>query len=219
MTATLPRTLPSPDGKPLPPPGSAEVFRVFARDLAAGRRPWTAETAHFIADRFDRLAADWDTTQATGRDDPLLDALTRGGPFPAGPCLQVGSGTGSFTQLLTSAFTSVTGLDLSEQMPHRAAGRSPNRVRADAGHCRSPTHQQRPSSPSTCCSFPQKPPASLHPTASCRGSTNSVRTVPSTWPPTMREGHCPDSGRPSKANVITATATMFSRPARHRSPL
>ncbi|MFF0163737.1 hypothetical protein ACFYRY_40430 [Streptomyces sp. NPDC005263] len=70
MIATLPRVLPSPDGKPVPPPGTADVFRAFAQDLAAGRRPWTAETAQFIAAQLDQLAAGWDTTRATGRDDP-----------------------------------------------------------------------------------------------------------------------------------------------------
>ncbi|MET7694030.1 class I SAM-dependent methyltransferase [Streptomyces sp. NPDC005483] len=132
MTATLPRILPSPDGKPVPPPGTADVFRAFARDLAAGRRPWTAEAAAFITDQFDQLAADWDATRATGRDDPVRDAIDRGGPLPAGPCLELGSGTGLFTPLLTAAFPTVISLDLSEQMLRQAAGRSPRRVRADA---------------------------------------------------------------------------------------
>lgn len=97
MTGTLPRVLPSPDGKPVPPPGTADTFRAFARDLTAGRRPWTAETAQFVAARFDRLAPDWDTSLATGRDDPLRATLTRRGPLPTDPCLELGSGSGLFT--------------------------------------------------------------------------------------------------------------------------
>ena len=133
MNAILPRKWPSPDGKPLPPAETAEAFRAFARDLAAGRRPWDTETAHFVADLFDQLAAEWDTTRATGRDDPLRDALDRGGSFPQGPCLEVGSGTGLFTPLLASLFPQVISVDLSEQMLRQAAGRSPLRVRADVG--------------------------------------------------------------------------------------
>ncbi|ALV33562.1 hypothetical protein AS200_17095 [Streptomyces sp. CdTB01] len=132
MTATLPRIWPSPGGKPVPPTGLAEVFRAFARDLAAGRRSWDAETAGFIAGQFDVLASEWDATRATGRDDPLRDALDRGRPFPGGTCLEVGSGTGLFTPLLGTVFPRVISLDLSEQMLRRAAGRSPLRVRADA---------------------------------------------------------------------------------------
>lgn len=128
----LPRVLPSPDGKPLPPQETAEAFRAFARDLAAGRRPWAAAEAGFFGGLFDELAADWDTAQATGRDDPLRDALDRGGPLPDGPCLEAGSGTGQFTPLLISAFPAVISIDLSQQMLRQAAGRSPARVRADA---------------------------------------------------------------------------------------
>ncbi|MFF4731474.1 hypothetical protein ACFY3M_40460 [Streptomyces mirabilis] len=84
VTATLPRIWPSPGGKPLPSTGMAEVFRAFARDLAAGRRSWDADTARFIAGQFDEPAVEWDTSRATGRDDPLRDALDRGGPFPDG---------------------------------------------------------------------------------------------------------------------------------------
>lgn len=132
MTATLPRVLPSPDGKPVPPPGTAESFRAFAHDLATGRRPWTAEAAQFVADLFDQLAADWDTTRATGRDDPLRDALTRGGPMPQGPCLELGSGTGLYTPTLTAVFPQVISVDLSMRMLQQAHSRSPSRVRADA---------------------------------------------------------------------------------------
>ncbi|MFJ7201803.1 MULTISPECIES: class I SAM-dependent DNA methyltransferase [unclassified Streptomyces] len=132
MTAALPRIWPSPDSKPLPPAESAEVFRAFARDLAAGRRSWDIETARFIAAQFDQLAAEWDTSRATGRDDPLHDALGRGGPFPDGPCLELGSGTGLFTPLLRRVFPRVISVDLSKRMLYQAAGRSPLRARADA---------------------------------------------------------------------------------------
>ncbi|PBC92796.1 Methyltransferase domain-containing protein [Streptomyces sp. OV198] len=133
MSPLLPRVLPSPDGKPLPPKDTAEAFRAFARDLAAGRRPWTTEAAGFLSRLFDQLADSWDTDQATGRDDPVRDALARGGPFPRGTCLEIGSGTGLFTPALATAFATVISIDLSEQMLRRAAGRSPVRVRADAG--------------------------------------------------------------------------------------
>ncbi|MGW1409731.1 class I SAM-dependent methyltransferase [Streptomyces sp. NPDC002403] len=123
---------PSPSGKPIPPAGTADVFRAFARDLAADRRSWDGATACFIAAQFDQLADEWDTTRATGRDEPLRDALDRGGPFPEGVCLELGSGTGLFTQLLRRVFRRVISVDLSEEMLRRAAGRSPARVRADA---------------------------------------------------------------------------------------
>lgn len=127
----LPRILRSPDSKPLPPRDTSEAFRAFTRDLAAGGRDWTAAEAGFLAGLFDELAPDWDTAHATGRDDPLRDALARGG-LPYGPCLEIGSGTGQFTPILASAFPAVISVDLSEHMLRQAVGRSPARVRADA---------------------------------------------------------------------------------------
>ncbi|MER7202244.1 hypothetical protein CG723_22115 [Streptomyces sp. CB01635] len=124
--------LPSPDGKPLPPNDTAAAFRAFARDLAAGRRTWTTEAAGSLSDLFDQLAGSWDSDQATGREDPLHDALARGGPFLRGTCLEIGSGTGLFTPTLAATFGTVISIDLSEQMLRQAAGRSPIRVRADA---------------------------------------------------------------------------------------
>ncbi|MFC5787111.1 MULTISPECIES: class I SAM-dependent methyltransferase [Streptomyces] len=132
MTSFLPRIWPSFDGKPIPSRGTTEVFHVFARELAVGRRSWDGETSHFITDQFDQTAAEWDTTLATGRDEPVRDALEPGGPFPDGVCLELGSGTGLFTELLRSEFPRLISVDLSEQMLRQAVGRSPARVRADA---------------------------------------------------------------------------------------
>jgi ubiquinone/menaquinone biosynthesis C-methylase UbiE len=100
--------------------------------VAAGRRAWDADTARFIAGQLDELAGEWDTSRATGGDDPLRDALERGGPFPGGTCLELGSGTGLFTPLLDGCFERVISVDVSEQMLHHAAGRSRLPVRADA---------------------------------------------------------------------------------------
>ncbi|WP_329452561.1 class I SAM-dependent methyltransferase [Streptomyces sp. NBC_01724] len=132
MSPLLPRIVPSPEGKPLPQDDTAAAFRTFARDLAAGRRPWTTETAGFLSGLFDQLAGSWDSDLATGRDDPLHDALARGGSFPLGTCLELGSGTCLFTPTLEAAFGTVISIDLSELMLRHAAGRSPFRVRADA---------------------------------------------------------------------------------------
>ncbi|MEU5062357.1 class I SAM-dependent methyltransferase [Streptomyces sp. NPDC021470] len=63
----------------------------------------------------------------------MRDALARGGPLRQGPCLELGSGTGLFTPVLEAAFPQVISIDLSMGMLQQAQGRSPQRVRADAG--------------------------------------------------------------------------------------
>ncbi|MET7844042.1 methyltransferase domain-containing protein [Streptomyces sp. NPDC005356] len=118
MSPPLPRVLPSPEGKPLPLKDTADAFRAFA---GRGSPHLGAAEADFLAGLFDQLAPKWDTAQATGRDDRQRDALTRAGTLPCGPCLEVGSGTGQFTSLLTSAFPTVISLDLSQQMLRQAA--------------------------------------------------------------------------------------------------
>ncbi|MGW6749759.1 methyltransferase domain-containing protein [Streptomyces sp. NPDC055006] len=124
MSPLLPRILPGPDSKPSPQNNTAAAFRAFARDLAAGRRPGTTGAAGFLSDLFDQLAGSRDSDQVTGRDDPLHDALARGGPFRRSTCLEIGSGTGLFTPNLSAAFDTVISIDLSEQMLRQAAGRS-----------------------------------------------------------------------------------------------
>ncbi|MDF9817185.1 class I SAM-dependent methyltransferase [Streptomyces sp. SPB162] len=132
MTRHLARVLPTPPDKPVPPAAEADAFRTFARGLAAGTLPWTTETANFIGGLFDSLAERWDTEQASGRSEPVLDALDRGGRFPRGVCLELGSGTGTYTPALSRAFTTVISVDLSQRMLQQARGRSPVRIRADA---------------------------------------------------------------------------------------
>lgn len=85
MSPLLPRILPGPDGKPSPQNNTAAAFRAFDRDLATGRRPWTTQAAGYLSDLSDQLAGSRDSDQVTGRDDPLHDALARGGPFLEAP--------------------------------------------------------------------------------------------------------------------------------------
>ncbi|MFE2610236.1 methyltransferase domain-containing protein [Streptomyces mirabilis] len=56
--------------------------------------------------------------------------------MPQGPCLELGSGTGLFTPILTALFPQVIGMDLSMRMLQQANGRSSRRVRADAAPIR-----------------------------------------------------------------------------------
>jgi SAM-dependent methyltransferase len=80
--------------------------------------------------RFDALAESWDAERGGYRSAPAVDALTRGGPFPVGRCLEVGSGTGLLTPLLLERWPTVLCLDLSAAMLRHA--RHGLRIRGDA---------------------------------------------------------------------------------------
>jgi SAM-dependent methyltransferase len=103
----------------------------LTRAIAADRDAWTAERATQIASLFDSLAAGWRDRDVPERHDALLDALARGGPFPAGWCVEVGSGTGNATGDLQDAFHDVVSLDLSREML-RLASVSGRQIQSDA---------------------------------------------------------------------------------------
>jgi ubiquinone/menaquinone biosynthesis C-methylase UbiE len=86
-----------------------------------------------MAELFDSMAADWaerdvDDTKAA----PVLDAIDRGGVPIDGDWLELGSGTGAGTRLLSGVVGSLVATDLSPQMLRHAPGDLAPRVNADA---------------------------------------------------------------------------------------
>lgn len=92
---------------------------------------WTPERAANVAALFDGLAGEWKDRPHASRYEAVDDAVARGGPFPAGTCLEVGSGTGLLTGHLAGHFSPLVALDLSAGMLALAPAHPP-RVRADA---------------------------------------------------------------------------------------
>ncbi|MHB8670679.1 MAG: class I SAM-dependent methyltransferase [Acidimicrobiales bacterium] len=105
-------------------------MRRVTREVAFREGTWTRERAQKVASLFDELAPTWSDRDVAERHDALRDALARGGPFPTGPCLEVGAGTGSATVDLSGVFDVVVSMDLSREMLARGAGTVP-RVLAD----------------------------------------------------------------------------------------
>jgi SAM-dependent methyltransferase len=98
-------------------------MRELTRAIATDRDAWTPEQAAQMTALFDALAAGWRDRDLPERHDALADALARGGPFPNGWCVEVGSGTGNATGDLQRAFPDVVSLDLSLEMLRLAAVR------------------------------------------------------------------------------------------------
>ena len=111
----LPRVVPDQPGRP-EWGDAARPMREMTRSIAMGGAVWTPERQAQIAALFDSLAAGWRDRDLPERHDALVDALTRGGPFPSGWCVEVGSGTGNATPDLRRAFQDVVSLDLSREM-------------------------------------------------------------------------------------------------------
>jgi methyltransferase family protein len=110
---------------------AARPMRELTRAIAMDCDAWTPERAAQISSFFDSLAAGWRERDLPERHDALADALTRGGPFPSGWCIEVGSGTGNASGDLRTAFGDVVSLDLSREMLRLASSNGP-KVQSDA---------------------------------------------------------------------------------------
>lgn len=112
--------------------GPDHPMRAVTQQIAFEPGGWTDDRRVKIAELFDALAPEWHTRDVAGRHSPILDALDRGGPFAAGPCVEVGSGIGAHTQELTARFDRVVCLDVSYEMLRRAPAALAPRVLADS---------------------------------------------------------------------------------------
>jgi SAM-dependent methyltransferase len=126
----LPRVVPDRPGRP----DLGEVTRAMqelAGAIARETGAWDPERKAQIASFFDSVAGGWRDRDRPERHEAIADALTRGGPFPKGWCVEVGSGTGNATADLQRTFDEVVSLDLSREML-RLADAGGRRVQADA---------------------------------------------------------------------------------------
>ncbi|MEA3056426.1 MAG: hypothetical protein QOD30_1858 [Actinomycetota bacterium] len=111
--------------------GVDHPMRAVTRSIAFERDWWSPARAEEVAGLFAVLAPTWSTRDIPERHDALRDALARGGPYPAGTCLEVGAGTGSATPDLVAAFGDVVSTDLTLDMLRLFTASTP-RVLADA---------------------------------------------------------------------------------------
>jgi SAM-dependent methyltransferase len=126
----LPRVVPDRPGRPAFPE-YARPMRDLTGVIAVDPDAWTPQRATQVGGYFDELAAGWRGRDAPERHEAIHDALERGGPFPAGWCLEVGAGTGNVTRDLEARFDTVASTDLAGEMlrlsPHKG-----RQLRSDA---------------------------------------------------------------------------------------
>ncbi|HEY0452022.1 methyltransferase domain-containing protein [Actinophytocola sp.] len=128
MIRSLSRVIEAAPGKPVRP--EAVASQAAARALAEDPGSWSGDAAREVVRRYTELAPVWDGERGGYRPVPLTDALARGGPWPAGLCVEVGCGTGLLTPRLAGVWPDVLCLDLTQEMIRRST--APRRVVADA---------------------------------------------------------------------------------------
>ena len=95
---------------------------------------WTDELRHQVEGYFDGLASEWHTRTSPQRTAIVTDALLRGldpNDSPVGIAVEVGSGIGTYSSLLTERFAKVVAVDLSLAMLKLAPSGRAHRVQAD----------------------------------------------------------------------------------------
>ena len=117
----LPRVVPAPRDKPVRDGVTAAQDR--ARRVARHPRSWSRADVADVVGFYAEVAASWNEERGFYRPAPLRDALIRGGPFPAGAALEVGSGTGLLTQIIAAVWPRVVCVDLSADMLARSGHR------------------------------------------------------------------------------------------------
>jgi SAM-dependent methyltransferase len=115
---TLPRVVPAEPGKPVRPEAAAAQRN--SREIAENPAVWSGDSAREVVRRYTELASGWDDERGGYRPVPLADALDRGGPLPAGLCVEAGAGTGLLTPLLAAVWPRVVSLDLTPEMIRRS---------------------------------------------------------------------------------------------------
>ena len=101
-----------------PRPGGADhPMRVITRRIAIDRE-WTPDMQHEVRALFDQLAPEWDATRRTPERIACLDdAFDRTGyDSSAARCLELGAGTGIFTEAISARCDHTTSVDLSHSM-------------------------------------------------------------------------------------------------------
>lgn len=95
---------------------------------------WTGELRDEVETYFDSLAGEWNTRTSPQRTAIVKDALSRGLAEVSpkrGLGVEVGSGTGAYSQLLAEHFSPVVAIDLSLAMLQLAPAGPARRVQGD----------------------------------------------------------------------------------------
>lgn len=95
---------------------------------------WTGELRSHVERYFDDIAGEWHTRTSPQRTAVVTDALVRGlgaMDVPAGLAIEIGSGIGAYSHLLSERFPTVLAIDLSLAMLQRAPIAPAHRVQAD----------------------------------------------------------------------------------------
>lgn len=106
-------------------------MRKVTRDSAFSSDTWTKTRAGKVAALFDEMADNWSEKDFTARGAPVFDCFTRGNVGHGAVGLELGSGTGAYSDYISSYYDFLLCVDISQEMLNRATSQHGFLVRGD----------------------------------------------------------------------------------------
>lgn len=106
-------------------------MRLVTKQVAFEESSWSSQRLSTVMGLFDSMAEEWSDKDFSERGLPVFDALKRGGISHGKIGLELGSGTGAYSSLLSRYFDSLMCIDLSFEMLKRSESTKGLRVQGD----------------------------------------------------------------------------------------
>lgn len=109
-------------------------MRKVTRDSAFSSDTWTHSRAEKVAALFDELADTWSEKDFSLRGLPVFDSFARGNVERGNVGLELGSGTGAYSDYISKYYDLLLCVDISQEMLNRSTSRSGLLVRGDGSN-------------------------------------------------------------------------------------
>lgn len=110
---------------------NSHPMRKVTQEVAFDRSSWDSARAAKVSDLFDSMASTWSERNSSSRVVPVTDCLERGGVSHGILGVELGSGTGAYSDMLSELFESLVCVDISQEMLINSRAKRGLRVRGD----------------------------------------------------------------------------------------
>lgn len=109
-------------------------MRIVTRDVAFNDESWTSSKQSEVSSLFDQMAAGWTEKDFSHRGISVFDCFKRGGVTKGRIGLELGCGTGAYSDYLAAYFESLLCVDISQEMLQRSVATSGFLTRGDGSN-------------------------------------------------------------------------------------
>lgn len=106
-------------------------MRKVTQQVAFDRSSWDSFRAAKVSSLFDSMASTWSEKDFNSRVIPVMDCMDRGGVTKGALGVELGSGTGAYSDMLSELFQHLLCVDISQEMLINSRAKRGLRVRGD----------------------------------------------------------------------------------------